>query len=97
MPDEKEIQSPEVKAVVGFASKSAVAGPTPKGLKLFYRGLMIASMVWAIIVEPIFTNIPMPLAHKIDQVLIALNTVIYQVCQLFGWVNPKDAETTTKV
>lgn len=90
--------SPEVKGKIAFASSEAVKGPTPKGLKIFYRSLMIASFIWALLVEPIFTDIPAPVAHKIDQVLIALNTIIYQVSQLFGWTPPKtEVDQTTKV
>ncbi len=70
-------------------SKEARKLPVPKGLKISYKILMIASMVWAVVVEPIFTNIPAELAHKIDQTLIAFNTLYYQLCQQFGWEEPK--------
>ncbi len=88
-------ESPEVKAVIGFGTKSAMKGATPKSIQFFYRALMIASTIWAVVVEPIFTNIPLPLAHHIDQMLVAGNTAIYMICQQFGWVSPKDASKQT--
>lgn len=94
-----EEKSPQVKAVVSFGGKTARKGPVPKGLKLSYQILMIASMIWAIVVEPIFTNIPPNMAHKVDQFLIAFNTFYYQLCQQFGWVPTKgsEEEQTTEV
>lgn len=93
-----EVKSPEVKATISFGTKEAAKGPIPKGIKIFYRTLMVASTIWAIVIEPIFTDIPLSIAHHIDQLLIALNTAIYQISQQFGWVPSKDIEgQTTKV
>lgn len=87
--------SPEVKGVIGFGTKSARHGATPKSIQFFYRSLMVASTIWAIVIEPIFTDIPLSLAHHIDQVLIAGNTAIYMICKQFGWVAPSDASKQT--
>ncbi len=91
--------SPEVKAVVGFGTKSAMEGATPKGIKIFYRTLMFLSGLWALL-EPYFPNIPVKIAHDIDKFILLGNVVIYYVCQQFGWVVPKtgnSTEDTTKV
>src|SRR5690349_1991069 len=99
MPDAQP-NSPEVKAVIAFGSSIARRGPVPKALKISYQILMILSTIWAVIVQPIFaSDIHVDTANKINQVLIALNTLYYQICQQFGWVETKneDEGKTTEV
>lgn len=88
-------ESPKVNAVIGFGTPAARAGATPVMIKRLYQGLFILSTIWAVMIEPIFTNIPLVIAHRIDQLLIAGDTVIYLLCQQFGWVSPKDASYQT--
>lgn len=89
--------SPEVKAVIGFGTKSALAGATPKAIQFFYRSLLFLSGLWALVIEPQFPNIPIKIAHDVDKWILIGNTIIYYVCQFFGWVPPKStaAQTTT--
>lgn len=91
-------QQPEVKAVIGFGTKSALAGSTPLAIKYFYRTLMFLGGFWALVIEPQFPNIPLNITHNIDKWILIGNLAIYNICQFFGWVVPKDAsEQTTQV
>lgn len=91
-------QSPEVKAVIGFGTKSALAGATPKAIQFFYRALLFLSGLWALVIEPQFPNIPIKVGHDIDKWILIGNALIYYVCQFFGWVVPqKAANQTTSV
>lgn len=87
------VQSPEVKAVIGFGTKDATAGPTPKAIKLFYRIVMFLGGLWALL-EPYFPTMPIKLAHNIDKAILLSTVIIYYVCQQFGWVIPKNQQTT---
>ena len=60
--------SPKVNAVIEFNTKAARESPTPKAIKYLYRSIMILSTVWAVIIEPIFTNIPTHTAYEIDKI-----------------------------
>ncbi len=91
----EEIKSPEVKAVIGFGTKSALAGPTPKAIQLFYRILLFCGGLWALIIQPQFPQIPSTVAHSIDKWVLIGNTLIYFLCQFFGWIPPKDASKQT--
>ena len=93
--DPEENKSPEVKAVIGFATKSAMAGATPKAAVLMYRSVMVISLVWSLFIQPVFTNIPMGYANHIDKALLALNGTLYAIGNMFGWVIPKDASKQT--
>lgn len=98
MENQTQGQQPEVKAVLGFGTKSAMAGATPMAIKFFYRALMFFSGLWALVIEPQFPHIPVKVGHDIDKWILIGNALIYYVCQFFGWVVPKDAsDQTTKV
>ncbi len=86
--------SPEVKAVVGFGTKDALAGATPKAIKIAYRVVLFLSGFWAIVIEPQFPGISEHVAHNIDKWLMVSNTAIYFICQSFGWVVPNAKQTT---
>lgn len=60
----------------------------PWYLKLGYQVLGVLSVIWACFVEPVFTNIPVSVAHRIDQMIIAGGATIYAICQKFGWKTP---------
>jgi len=95
---EAQVKSPEVKAVIGFGTKSAMAGATPKVIKVFYRTLLFFSGLWALVIEPQFPRIPVEYVHNIDKWILIGNALIYYICQFFGWVVPKDAiKQTTEV
>ncbi len=93
MPDQP--QSPEVKAVIGFGTKSALAGATPKAIQFFYRTLLFLGGLWALVIAPQFPKIPLEAAHQIDKWILIGNTLIYYICQFFGWVTPQSASKQT--
>jgi hypothetical protein len=92
---ETQTQSPEVKAVIGFGTKSALAGATPKAIQFFYRALMFLGGLWALVIEPQFPKIPVEVIHNIDKWILIGNALIYYICQFFGWVIPKNAAAQT--
>lgn len=92
---EQIAQSPQVKAVIAFGTKSAIAGATPKAIQFFYRTLMFLGGLWALVIEPQFPNIPVRAAHDIDKWILIGNALIYYLCQFFGWVIPKNAANQT--
>lgn len=94
MPEETAKQ-PEVKAVLGFGTKSAMAGATPLAIKYFYRSLLFFGGLWALVIEPQFPNIPVEIVHNIDKWILIGNALVYYICQFFGWVVPKDASKQT--
>ncbi len=96
-PDETS-KPPEVKAVIGFGTKEAIAGSTPLAIKYLYRTLMFFGGLWALVIEPQFPNIPVNITHNIDKWIVVGNGVVYYISQFFGWVVPKRAsEQTTEV
>lgn len=88
-------QQPEVKAVLGFGTKSAMEGATPLAIKYAYRALMFLGGLWALVIEPQFPHIPENIMHSIDKWILIGNAIIYYICQFFGWVIPKDASKQT--
>jgi len=90
--------SPEVKAVIGFGTKAAMAGATPKAIQYFYRTLIFLGGFWALVIEPQFPKIPVVVAHDIDKWILIGTTAITYTCHCFGWVVPKQTnDQTTEV
>ena len=84
--------SPEVKAVIGFGTKAAQEGPTPKAIKISYRALIFLQGLYALI-EPEF-NIPQHVSYLVLKYVALGVTIIYFICQQFGWTKPNAAQTT---
>jgi hypothetical protein len=89
--------SPEVKGVIGFGTKEALTGATPKMAQYAYRAVMVGTCIWSLFIEPVFTNIPISYSNHIDKGLIALTATMYAIGNMFGWVKPGAAsqQTTT--
>ncbi len=62
-----------------------LAQEAPKQVKTIYRVVMFVCGLWAMCIEPRFPELPMQVAHIIDNCLLAVNGTVYFVCQFFGW------------
>ena len=58
---------------------------TPPQVKAVYRVVMFVCGLWAMCIEPRFPQLPEQVVHIIDNCLLALNSMVYFVCQFFGW------------
>lgn len=73
-----------------FATKASLNARTPKYIKAIYQIIGLLSAIW-VLVSPTFPEIPEHTQTVILKVLISSNTVIYAICQQFGYV---DTDTT---
>jgi hypothetical protein len=62
-----------------------LAQETPKPVKAMYRVVMFVCGLWAMCIEPRFPGLPVQLVHVIDNWLLAINGLVYFICQFFGW------------
>ena len=90
------MDSPEVKAVVGFGTQAARSGATPKAIQIAYRVLIFLQGLYALI-ESNF-NIPQHQSYLIMKWTALGVTLIYFICQQFGWTKPTaSTDKTTEV
>lgn len=82
----------EQKKVIEFGTPEALNSVTPKGIKWAYKGLGIASAVFAAIVST-YPEIPEHLQVQIFKALSVSTLIVYIICQQFGWVVKKEGIT----
>jgi len=76
-----------------FGTQAALDARTPKYIKAIYQIIGLLSAIW-VLVSPNFPEIPEHTQTVILKILISSNTVIYAICQQFGYVK-EDPEQTT--
>ena len=80
---------PENKPTIGFMTKESLNSPTPVPIKWIYRTVIIASSAWALIVAT-YPEIPNGVQLQTYKALALGTGLIYLVCNMFGWVLPKE-------
>ncbi len=73
---------PEIK--VGM---QGLSHPTPQVIKAIYRAIGLASAIWVMVIQPQF-HLPEHIQMLVDKWLLVGNTLIYTLCQFFGWQKP---------
>ncbi len=73
--------------VIGFGGDAA-NNPTPKAIKMIYRGLMVATGIFTLVAAA-YPTIPQSVQLNVLKASGLLTTVVYFICQQFGWVLPK--------
>jgi hypothetical protein len=74
---------------LSFGTNAALKAETPTYIKNIYRVLGALSAIW-ILISPMFPEIPEHTQNIILRILGVGNTIIYAVCQQFGYIDPAE-------
>lgn len=77
---------------IQFATKAALNGKTPPAIKWVYRILGLMSAIW-ILVSGAFPEIPEHTNYSILRVIGLANSIVYTICQSFGYVDSPEQPT----
>lgn len=88
----EETPAPYVaKEKVGFLSKDAATGETPKQIKYVYKALFILHGLFTLFTQFYPTIVSNDVKLHIHEAFGFLDASVYFICQQFGWV-PKKAD-----